>query len=261
MTMDFTSMPPPEHWERFVRQVQRRVPPMPETGMSERDRSLTTAGTVATMISAAGDGLGANVPGPVGAAAGVATATSAEGVVNSLFDSAATSVAAATMGAEAGPFVGGFLMLARGTHQSLDRSDQMVAYLLGMAGYTTTLARCAVAALREATPYLRMPMPQVPSYVERTGDLYSDTRRGWFVAGYERAARVVREMDTVRPTSGDHYSKRCFIHLGMQSNMTGGEFSDAWRIRQRVEQYVFRNMLYIDLDRQREELRRWAASA
>lgn len=261
MTEDFRHFPPPEHWDRFVRLVQTRAPTAPITVMSARERALATAGAVTTVVSAGADGAGAGAPPMVGVITGIATSSDADAVIDSLIDAGISEGAAHVLGGEAGPLVGGLIMLVRGTHQALDRTDQMVTYLLGMSGFTNTLARCAIAALREPTPYLRMPMPQVPSWVERTGDLYSGTRREWFIAGYDRARDVVREVDTVHPTSGDHYSKRCFTHLGMQSNMTGHDARDDWRLRQAVERYLMRTVLGIDLEHQREVLRRWAGAA
>lgn len=213
------------------------------------------------MVSALADGLGASVPGPVGSAVGLATSSSADQAASGLVDTGLSSGAAHLLGSAAGPYVGGLIMLVRGFHQSLDRGDQMSTYLLGISGFTTTLARATVGAMRDELPYVAPPMPRVPQYIERMGDLFSASRRHWFEDGYARAARVLREMDEERPTSGDHHSKRCLIHLGMQTNQTARFAQDDWRIRQLVEEILFTRILHIDLNRQREQLRRWANSA
>ena len=261
MSFNMTRMPPPDHWDRFLRLIRHHAPRMPAVGSTRRERDLRTAGTTATVVSAAADGLGAAIPGAVGIAAGVATSSSADQAVNGLADTGLSAGAAHVLGAEAGPIVGGLIMLVRGLHQSLDRGDQMKTYLLGISGFTTTLARATVGAMRDSTRYVNPPMPRVPQYIERTGALFSASRRRWFEDGYERVARVLRVMDEVRPTRGDHYSKQCLIHLGMQTNQTAQRAENDWRLRQRVEEIILTRLLRIDLNRQREQLRRWANAA
>ncbi len=258
MSFDMTQMPPPDHWDRFVRLIRHNAPRMPAVGNTRRERDLAAAGTTATMVSAAADGLGANVPGALGIATGLATSSSADQAASGLVDTGLSAGAAHVMGAEAGPLIGGFIMLVRGAYQSLDRGDQMLVYLMGISGFSTTLARATVSAMRDPTHYVNPPMPRIPQYIERMGDLYSPGRRRWFEDGYERVARVLRGMDEVRPTQGDHYSKRCLIHLGMQTNQTAQFAENNWRLRQRVEEIILARLLRIDLNRQREQLRLWA---
>lgn len=262
MGFDFSrAAQPPEHWDRFVQLLRNGAPRMPVVATSARDRDLARANTAGTVVSAAGDGLNANIHPALGLAAGVATASDPRQAVNGVVDSTIGYSAARVFGGEAGGLVGGYLMLVRGFRQSLDRSDQMVAYLLGISGFITTLARCSVSAMRERTHHFVMPTPRVPGDIERMGDLYSPTRRAWFEAGYDVVARAVREIDGLRPSSGDHYSKRCLTHLGLQANMTGSEDCESWRMRNRLEEIIQRDILRIRLDQQREQLRRWAMEA
>lgn len=262
MGFDFSrAAQPPEHWDRFVQLLRNGAPRMPAVATSARDRDLARANTAGTLVSAVGDGLNANIHPALGVATGVATASDPRQAANSLVDSAIGASAAGLYGSEVGGIVGGYIMLVRGFVQSLGRSDQMVAYLLGTSGFITTLARCSVSAMRERTHHFVMPTPRVPSYIERMGDLHSPTRRAWFEAGYDVVARVVREIDNLRPTSGDHYSKRCLTHLGLQANMTGSENCESWRMRNRLEEIIQRDILRIRLDQQREQLRRWAIEA
>lgn len=258
MSFDFSRMPPPDHWDRFLRLLRSNAPRMPAIGSTRLERDLGAAGTTANVVGAVADGLGADIPGPVGVVAGLATSGSAEEASSGLFDAGLTAGAAHVLGGESGGLVGGFIMIARGFYQSLDRGDQMVSYLLGLSGFTTTLARATVGAMRASTPHTNAPMPRIPQYIERMGDLHSHDRRQWFEAGYERVVRVLRETDTFRPPSGDHYSKRCLIHIGIQTNQTARFAEDDWRMRQRVEEIILSRILQIDVNRQREQLRLWA---
>lgn len=272
MTMDFTTLPPPEEWARFHAMVRRRMPRPPDTGGGSPTGTVSDA---LSMAGAAASGLGDLLPGPVGAgiglvgtAVGVGGAVSqgdAAGAANTLADDLICRGADLVLTAEGGWLVGGLIMIARGAHQSLSRSDEMVTYLNSMGGYIHTLVRAAIGAVNDPVPYTRMPMPVVPSYVESTGDLASSYSRGAFTSGYNQVAELVRDIDSVLPpiAGGDYPSKRCLMYIGLQANMTGGSGtmgSGALRLtmRTRAEHYVASRLLEVDLRSQAEALRRWA---
>lgn len=265
MTLDFTTMPPPEEWDRFNSMIQRRMPRPPETG-----GGASAVGDICTFAGAGMSGAG-GVP-IVGDAIGIgctvygASTALADGDVagalSTVGDDLISRGADMILSGEGGWLVGGLIMVARGAHQALDRSDQMVTYLNSMGGYIHTLVRAAIAAINDPYPYTRMPMPVVPDYVERTGDLYSEFTRAAFTNGYNRVAEIVRDIDSVRRPGGDYPSKRCLMHIGLQTNMTGGSSAGSaalrLQMRQRAERYVVRDLLHVDLASQAEALRRWA---
>lgn len=266
MTFDFRSMPPPEEWERFRTLIRRSRPVLPDMGSGPSPAG--TASDVLTMTGAATSGLGDALPSAAGAGVGfIGTAVSvgsaavsgdASGVANAAADDLIGRGADILLSGEGGWLVGGLIMIGRGFSQSLSRSDEMVRYLNMLGGYTHTIVRASIAAVNDPFPYTRMPMPVVPEYVERTGDLYSDFTRGAFTEGYNRVAAVVRHIDEVRSPTGDLPSKRCLLHVGLQANMTGGRGADLARMRERAERYVVRELLAVDIARQAEALRRWA---
>jgi hypothetical protein len=267
MTLDFRTMPPPEEWDRFHAMVRRRMPRPPDMGDGASGPGMGDAFMVA---GAAATGLGDALPGFVGAGVGLVgtTLVASQQIASGDMSGAATTVADDLIGRgldmlEGGWLVGGLIMIARGTHQALSRSDEMVSYLNSMGGYVHTLVRASIAAVNEPTPYTRMPMPVVPGYVERTGDLYSDFPRQAFRRGYDQVGEIVRDIDRVRPPSGDYPSKRCLMHIGLQTNMTGGSASAGsaalrLQMRQRAERYVVDELLRVNLLSQAEGLRRWA---
>jgi len=269
MTLDFTTMPPPEEWDRFNSMIQRRMPRPPDTGGGSSTGGLSDG---LTMAGAAASGLGEALPSGVGAGLGfVGTAVGVggalaegdvSGAANALGDDLISRGADLVLAAEGGWLVGGLIMIARGASQSLSRSDAMVSYLNSMGGYIHTLVRAAIAAVNDPYPYTRMPMPVVPDYVERTGDLYSEFTRAAFTNGYNRVAEIVRDIDSIRRPGGDYPSKRCLMHIGLQTNMTGGSSAGSaalrLQMRQRAERYVVRDLLHVDLATQAEALRRWA---
>jgi hypothetical protein len=159
--------------------------------------------------------------------------------------------------------VGGLLMILRGTEQVLTRTDAMSTNLCGMGGYNTTLVRTSLTALSERAPYAMLPRPEVPDYIERTGDLYSDFTCNAFLAGCRRVNSVIREIDAIRAPTGDWPSKRCSTHIGLQANMTGGSTMSATersQMRSRAERYVMADVLGTDLRPHADALRRWATA-
>jgi hypothetical protein len=271
MTLDFSTMPPPEEWDRFNAMIQRRMPRAPDMG----DGAGTPMGDALMVAGAATSGLGDTLPPGVGTVVGLAGTTysvgstlsrgDVEGAAGALGDDLISRGADLVLAGEGGWLVGGLIMLARGAHQSLSRSDAVVTYLNSMGGYIHTLVRAAIAAVNDPYPYTRMPMPVVPSYVEETGDLATSFARDAFTAGYNQVREIVRDIDSVRPPSGDYPSKRCLMYIGLQTNMTGGSgtmSSGALRLqmRQRAERYVVRDLLRVDMARQANALRRWATA-
>jgi hypothetical protein len=258
MTLDAQ---PPEHWARFSSLVRGQAPRFPMERMSQVAQDRAAAGRAFGAVSAMLDGIGGAVPGPVGLGVGVAgtavSAGGAEDVANGALDMAASTAAGAFL-PEAGFLVGGLIMLMRGAHQSLARSDAMVTYLLGVGGFVNTLGRLTVSSMRADQHYTTAPQPQVANYIAAQGDLFSSWRRQALLNGYRRAMTVVRSMDEVSPTEGDSYSKRCLIHVGIATGFTGRYSEDNWRLRQRAETIYIRHFLAVDLTRQRDQLRRWA---
>jgi hypothetical protein len=268
MTLDFSTMPPPEEWDRFNAMIQRRMPRAPDMG----DGAGTPIGDGLMAAGAATSGLGEALPPGVGTVVGLAGTTYSVGTALSHGDvgGAASAIgddlisrgADLVLAGEGGWLVGGLIMLARGASQSLSRSDAMVTYLNSMGGYIHTLVRAAIAAVNDPYPYTRMPMPVVPDYVERTGDLHTSFARAAFTDGYNRVAESVRDIDSVRAPTGDYPSKRCLMHIGLQTNMTGGSSAGSaalrLQMRQRAERYVVRDLLRVDLATQAQALRRWA---
>lgn len=246
---------------RFVSLVRRRAPECPIQPETRTQRVRSEAGQAATLVSALADGLQVSIPG--GAATSMvvsgATANSGADVANAAVDTAVTSGAGIALGAEAGPLVGGVLMVMRGSHQALERSDQVVTYLLGIGGYVNCLARSAIDAVNSSQRHIRMPTPIVPSYVERMGDLFSRWRRQAWHAGYWKVNEVIREIDNLRPVQGDLYSKQCLIQLALEAGHQGGR-AEGFRIRVRCEDYIVNHILSTNMRAQANALRRWANS-
>lgn len=263
MTFDFTASPAPEEWSRFTGVVRLHAPRMPDTGSSRGAVVASGASTSATMAGAGVSGAGASLPTGAGAVVGVAGGLATGdggGVVDSLVDEAIGAIADHALGGEAGWLVGGLLMLMRGTEASLSLTDAMSSYLNEMSGYLSTLVRVTMGAMADRYPYATMPNPVVPPYIERTGDLYSSFARSAFTAGHFRVNDVIREIDSVRPPTGDYPSKRCFTYIGMQTNMTGGRGTEGLLhvMRVRAERYIVRSLLQVNMAAQAETLRRWA---
>lgn len=258
MTVPFA---PPAQYSRFVSLVRNNAPRFPIESETELQRDRAAAGRALGALQALADGLNVSIPTAVGIAGSAATSNGREDFANAMIDTAITEGGTTMLGAEAGPFIGGALMLARGTYQSLSRTDAMVRYLLGNAGLTNTLARLCVSAMRDSVPYTRMPNPPIPDFARRSGDLFSGRRREAYLSGFESARRIIQEMDSLRPTSGDHYSKRCLIFVGIQTGFTGRYRQDDWRLRVRCERVIIRDMLALNLRERAERLRRWANAA
>lgn len=252
-------------YRRFVSIVRRRAPASPIEPQTRAQQTRSRAGRAATMGSAFADGLGVSVPGGALASAATsmalsgATANSGSDVANAAVDTAVTTSAGVALGAEAGPLVGGVIMLMRGSHQALERSDQVVSYLLGMGGYVNCLARSALDAVNSPRRHIRLPTPIVPSYVERMGDIYSRWRRQAWHAGYWKVNDVIGEIDNLRPTQGDLYSKQCLIQLALEAGHLGGR-AEGFRIRVRCENYILNQILSANMNDQANALRRWANS-
>jgi len=71
MTLDFSTMPPPEEWDRFNAMIQRRMPRAPDMG----DGAGTPMGDALMVAGAATSGLGDTLPPGVGTVVGLAGTT------------------------------------------------------------------------------------------------------------------------------------------------------------------------------------------
>jgi hypothetical protein len=136
----------------------------------------------------------------------------------------------------------------------------MVGYLLRLTGLRITLARQVVDAMSAPHPYTAPVMPVVPDFVERRGDLFAPWRRRAYAGGYEAAQGVIRSIDELRPLSGDSYSKRCLMHIGIATGLTGHCRDFDWRLRERAEQITLAEIIGVNLRHQREQPRQWARS-
>lgn len=243
-----------QQYPRFLTTVRQNAPRNPIQPQTRTQETRTQAGRVITMVGALADGIGPGLPGGAATsmALGAATANSGPDVANAAFDTAAT-----TLAGEGGPFVGGALMIMRGTHQALERNDQMVTYLLGMGAYVNCLARSAMGAVNDPAAYVQLPTPVVPSYVERWGDLFTPWRRQAWNAGYNKVRDVIRVMDNYRPIQGMRYAKQCFIQLVLDAGHRGGR-AEGFRLRMRIEDNIYNQILATDLRRQANALRQWA---
>jgi hypothetical protein len=162
------------------------------------------------------------------------------------------------MGGLSGTFVSGLLMILRGSHASLERSDAMTQYLLDLSGYLTTLVRSAQRARAGGSEAAVIPpLPMVPAFVEETGSLYSRFNRDAYLAGYARVGGLLRRMDEDSFPPGDPPSRQCLRHLAEQAGIPGSR--DLMLVaRDRAEDYIARRMLQIDRRALAERLRRWA---
>lgn len=253
----------PPHWNRFVELVKQNAPRSPMAVQSQSQINRANAGRTAGVIQTLLDGMNVSVPGPVGHVVNATTANSAGDFANATADGLISQGAAAVTVAEAGPLVGGLLMLMRNTYQTLDRSDQMVRYLLGTTGFVTTLARACVGSMRENLRSTRMPMPVIPRHIRATGDLFAEWREQAYRDGYERVRRTVARIDEVRPANfaQDYYSKRCLLHIAIQTGFTGQHSEDNVRLRRACEDIILREFLATDMRRTANNLRRWASAA
>ena len=155
------------------------------------------------------------------------------------------------MGGHGGLIAQGYWEILKGTYQALDRNDQMVTYLLSTGGYVDSLG--GVASIRsEPVPYTR-PLAHGDSGGQVLATAWK--RRAW-EDGVERTRAVIREMDTIRPTTGDYYSKQSFIQLARQTDPYVTQ--PSVRLRSDVEKYILRNILGVEMQALRSGMRRWA---
>lgn len=252
-------MPFDQTYARFVSVVRRKAPECPIQPQTPAQESRAQAGRAATLFFALADGLNVPIPGGLATSVAVsgATANSGADVANGAVDSAVSTGAGTVLGPEAGPLVGGVLMVMRGSYQALERSDQVVTYLLGIGGFVNCLARSAIQAVNSPQRYSSLPTPIVPAYVERMGDLFSRWRRQAWHAGYWKVNDVIREIDNLRPVQGDLYSKQCLIQLALEAGHRGGR-AEGFRIRMRCEDYIVNQILATNMRAQANALRRWA---
>lgn len=250
----------PPHWSRFLSLVKTRCPVMPQTGMTQMQRDRQSAADAYSVLGTLLSALGHSLPGELDNAVTLLTNEDRLAALQSIAQAEAVSALAGS--ATGGLIVGNGIELLRGAYQSLNRSDQMVGYLLGMTAYTTTLSRLCISAMRDQVPYMRRPEPRVPEYILRLGDLFSAWRREAYDLGYEAAWSVVQEMDAVTPANDrrGHYSKQALLYIFLQTGFTGQHQDMDWRARQQCEDIILRRILATNLLEQRQTLARWARS-
>lgn len=260
-------IPQPPHWTAFKRAVRANCPdfPVPDTDPDADFR--TSARRAYSVVRAALDGAGIPVPPIVGVAVNATQDSNTDAATGFAIQGARMAAArfmaqggeVAAMGAGvAGASVAnvGALFIRIGT--GLMRVDATERYLISTRAYSITLSRAVVTAMNDSTPFVRAPTPPVPEFYARTGELYTNFRRGYFMDGYTRALRAI-ETDKPPKPGRDSYSKGCLCYIGALSGFTGGasQADFNWRIRRFAEQYILRQILGVSLRRQAERLRAW----
>jgi hypothetical protein len=250
LEQDVLGRPIERQWARFVTEIRARAKSLPAGSADHHRRARNETNTAIslgqTLLSAAG----VSIPKVVDISIAANTANSPGDFIQGQAEGAVTG----RVGGLGGPIVGNFWNILKGTNQALQRSSQMVEYLLFIGGYVDSLARCCVAALRDPVPYTRPPITQITD-----GQVQASAwkRRAWN-AGVQATASVIAAIDNIRPTHGDHYSKRCFIQLARQVQPYVTQA--WWRLRVDTERYILGNILDLQMQSLRNRLRRWANS-
>lgn len=250
-----------QHWPRFAQTVRSNSPRMPRIRPNAGEQARRTVANRTGAFNAAADGLGSGAGRAGGAVAVFTNAATgdAAGAANSILDIAISEGAAAATVAEAGPFVGQLIGILRGTWQALDRSDQMLRYLIGISAYIDGLSRLTEEAVYSQHNHTRSLGNEIPPYIMRQGDLFSRHRRRWWIEGMRRTDRVIAAMDQVRSTDRNEprYSKQMFMEVFNRSRVTSTERN---AIRRGAQDYLTKKVLRININEQRTALRRWANS-
>lgn len=249
----------PRSWRRFVRAVKANVPVMPNVAQTRFEERREAVGRGASIVGAAADGLGPGLPAPVAVGVSVATAGDAEAVADTAVDTGIGAAVARFAGSGASAVAGGVVMTLRGGHQSLSRSFATRQYLLQFTGYTTTLGRMSVDAMRRPERRATPPTPPIPQYIRETGDMYSRGNQEAFLQGYRKALEVIATADTLGPADRTAWypSKECLVYLGAHSGLTGARGDNMRQIRVTSENIIVRHILGVNLQRQRQQLRDW----
>lgn len=269
MSWEVEGVPPPEGWEKFLKSIRMNAPIFPIVQPRARQERAQRAGRAINVASAASDGL--NLPGPVGTAvtvagavAGVAGENDASSMAgslgNSAFDAGVGHFAGQVVSG-AGAAVGGLLGLLRGADQALDRTDQMVDYLGVTTGFVTTLARTCASEIRRSSSDVYPPASIVPSYIERSGTLYTHYRRQLFERGYWKAQRMCVSLNQIRVESGSTLAKQGMTHLAMLTRRISRDASNDDAIRMRAEEIIVRDILGFNMTQRRRQLMEWANAA
>jgi len=250
------------NWNRCIGLIKSNAPAYPNTqqttGEEIRSNASRTIGTVDTFLSELDLGLS----GVAGNLVTIATANSASDVVDSVMDSAIEDAVAGFGGAASGAAAGGVIALLRGAMQQADRTSDMSDYLCGTTAYVLTISRTAADAMYSSLPYVRMPEPAIPAYADQTGQFRAlPSMRRHFMGGYEKARTMFNAIDVIRPPNGPRHSKFFSIQMMINAGYSGGQRADIWRVRQRLELLILRDVLGADLNTRRRELSRWARSA
>lgn len=257
-------MPEPASWPRFRSKLRALAPASPLAGEGATSGLATATGavsTAATFTDAAMSGAGQSLPTGTGAVIGVADAAAnrdfGAGVV-AVADEVVSWGVGRIFGGMSGTFVTGLLMVVRGTHASLERSDAITSYLLDLGGYVTTLVRSAQRARAGGSDAIVIPpLPSVPAFVEESGSLYSRFNREAYMAGYARVGTLAQWIDEHPETAGDRPSRECFRYLAEQAGVPASR-DHMLRTRDRAEDYIAGQLLGVDRRALSERLRRWA---
>lgn len=243
-------------YDHFKSIIREKAPAFPrQRPPTETEEERTQLNNTFTFISGIADGVNAPIPDLLSLAVKLSTANNASDSGNAAADTA-VNIAANKFGGGAGPVVGGFTMLSRGAYQSLNRTSDMLDYLLGTSAYINCLARSAMEALNTPQPYVSLPRPIVPSYVANSDALYSEARRRRWHVGYWKVNEVIREIDNLRPVQGDLYSKNCLIQIALDAGFMGGR-AETGRLRLRLENFITNSILDRNIQEDRNTLRRW----
>ncbi|MEP0188873.1 MAG: hypothetical protein ABJP70_05685 [Erythrobacter sp.] len=249
-------------WNRCIGLIKSNAPAFPNIGVTRAQRDRSNSGRSIGLLDTFLGELDLGLSSAAGNLVTVATANSVGDVVDSFVDSAAGEAVTAFAGEAAGGAVGGVIALFRGAMQEIERSDEMANYLSGTTAYVLSISRVAVDTMYANLPYIRMPQPAIPHYADLTGQYRAlPSMRRHFMSGYEAARRMFDNIDSVRPTSGAHYSKQFCQEMMLNAGYGGGRRGDIWRVRQNLELLILRDVLGADLRARRQQLMRWARSA
>lgn len=247
----------PAHWSTFVRLAKQNMPVLPHMAQTASEETRRDVGRALNVVTTLLSGAGVSLPSQLDHIANVGLADSAAGFA----ESTVQTLALGRLGA-AGGIVGGGVETLRGANQQLQRGHETLEYVLGVSGYVTTLAGMCLTAMtvqRHDTPY---PSPPIPADMMASGDLFSAGRRAKFMAGVDRAWRVVTELDNIRPEdpNADRYSKICLTHIAIATGNTSVPSGHSLQMRKACEGIIAAQILNNDLRAQRERLRQWARS-
>ena len=248
-------------YSNFETKVRLIAPRFPIQNESRLHRTRANAGRAVNTVNALSDGLGANVPGVVGAVTSLATANGVDDLTNSAVDTGISIGLTRAVSAAAGTVAGGGIMLVRGTAQCLDRGEAMVNYLHGTRGYVDTIARSCIIALCDDYSHAMLPTTQIPDFAHRGGSLYSSANQEAYIRGRAAARKLFKKLDDNGPSRGMRDSKLFLRHLISLTRFGGQQEPDHGQLRNACKDIIMRDILSIDINQQAEQLRQWSNAA